>query len=150
MAAHTTGIRVLTNITVVLYRHPVTLAKLALTFDTLTTGRSDFGVGVGWYRPEFETVGVPFEQGGARTDEFLALFERVCTEPIVDFEGPFRSFEGIGFYLRPVQEGETADSRRRIRECEFSTGGTVRGWLDISRGIRGNRRGSRSIEGRLA
>lgn len=105
LAAATDCIRLATNITVVPYRHPVHLAKLALTLDELSDGRFDLGVGVGWYDREYETLDVPFAERGSRTDEFLELFARVCEEPVVSFDGPHHSFTDVGFYPRPVQDG---------------------------------------------
>lgn len=104
-AAVTEEITIGTHITVMPHRHPVLLAKQALTLDALSEGRFEFGVGVGWLADEFEVLDVPFEERGARTDEFLDLFEQVCEEGIVAFEGPFHEFDETGFYPRPVQDG---------------------------------------------
>lgn len=104
-AGATDELGVQTNITVVPYRHPVVLAKLALTMDALTEGRFTLGVGVGWYEAEFDALDVSVTERGARTDEFLSLFERACDEPVVSFDGPFHRFEGVGFHPRPAEPG---------------------------------------------
>lgn len=101
----TDDIRIGTNICVVPYRHPVQLANLALTLDQLSDGRFELGVGAGWCEPEFAALDVPAAERGPRTDEFLALFERACAEPIVSFEGEFVDIKGTAFRPRPVQEG---------------------------------------------
>lgn len=105
-AAVTEEVRIGTNVVVAPYRHPVALAKLALSLDALSRGRFELGVAPGWCRSEFEVLDVPFEERGARTDEFLALFERASAEPVVEFGGPHgRSGHRVGFYPRPVQAG---------------------------------------------
>lgn len=105
LASVTEDVRLGTNTAIVPYRHPVTLTKHALTLDALSEGRFEFGVAPGWMRTEFEVLDVPFEERGSRTDEFLDLFERACTEDRLSFDGPHHSFQEAGFHPRPVQEG---------------------------------------------
>ena len=47
------------------------LAKRLATIDVLSGGRLRLGVGVGWMREEFESVGIDFDDRGARTDELI-------------------------------------------------------------------------------
>jgi len=105
VAAITDELRVGTNVCVVPYRHPVSLAKQALTLDALAEGRFEFGVGVGVHRSEFDVLDVPYAERGSRTDEFLALFDRVREEGEVAFDGPHHAFGRTGFYPRPAREG---------------------------------------------
>ena len=105
VAGATERITIGSNICVVPYRHPVTLAKQAISLDVLSQGRFEFGVGSGWCESEFTVLDVPHHERGSRTDEFLALFDRACTEPIIDFCGPHHEFSGVGFYPRPCQDG---------------------------------------------
>jgi probable F420-dependent oxidoreductase len=90
------------NVCVVPYRHPLVLARNVLTLLSLSDGRFEFGVGAGWLRTEFEALDVPFEERGSRTDEFLELFERICREGQLAFDGPHHSFEEVGFYPQPA------------------------------------------------
>ena len=94
-----------TNICVAPLRHPVHLAKLALSLDALSAGRFEFGVAVGWLRREFAVLDVPFDERGSRTDEFLDLFATACEEPEFAFEGPHHSFDTTGFHPRPAGDG---------------------------------------------
>lgn len=123
VAAVTDDVRLGTNICVVPYRHPAHLAKLALTLDSLSAGRFELGAAPGWLESEFAALNVPFEERGSRTDEFLALFDRVCESGEVDLDGPHHSFEALGFYPRPVQDdvpvwigGDSGASFRRVAE----------------------------------
>lgn len=105
VAGVTESIRLGTNICVAPIRHPVHLAKLALSLDNLSDGRFELGVAVGWLEAEYEVLDVPFEDRGALTDEFLELFDRACSEGSFSFDGPFHSFERTGFYPRPHGDG---------------------------------------------
>jgi probable F420-dependent oxidoreductase len=119
-----------TNTCIVPYRHPVVLARNALSVEQLTGGRFDFGVAPGWLETEFEVLDVPFEERGSRTDEFLALFERACDEGEFAFDGPHHSFQRTGFYPTPDRDGppiwvggRSGASIRRV--AEFGDGWTI-------------------------
>ena len=122
VAAVTDDVRIGTKICVVPYRHPVLLAKQVLTLDNLSDGRFELGVAPGWFEAEFDVLDVPFEERGPRTDEFLALFEQVCENGEIAFEGPHHAFETTGFYPRPVGDvpvwvgGHSSPAFRRVAE----------------------------------
>ncbi len=90
-----------TGILVLPLRHPVMLAKEIATMDFLTGGRFQFGIGPGWFPPEFEAVGVSVRERGKRTDEILAAVHRLLTEDEVSFEGEFYRFENVTIEPRP-------------------------------------------------
>jgi probable F420-dependent oxidoreductase len=90
------------NVCIAPYRHPVTLTKHALTLDSLSDGRFEFGVAPGWLENEFEVLDVPFEHRGALLDEFLEIFTRACETGEFAFEGDHHSFQKTGFHPRPV------------------------------------------------
>src|SRR5262249_11531769 len=46
------------------HRHPVLMAKMLTTIDTLSNGRLICGVGVGWWQQEIEILGAPFNARG--------------------------------------------------------------------------------------
>jgi alkanesulfonate monooxygenase SsuD/methylene tetrahydromethanopterin reductase-like flavin-dependent oxidoreductase (luciferase family) len=51
------------------YRNPVLQAKMAATADVIGGGRFSFGIGAGWYEPDYVTLGVPFADAPARLRE---------------------------------------------------------------------------------
>ena len=126
VAAVTENVRIGTKICVVPYRHPVLLAKQVLTLDNLSDGRFELGVAAGWLEAEFDVLDVPFAERGSRTDEFLALLDRVREDGEVAFEGPHHAFETTGFYPRPVGDlpvwvgGHSSPAFRRV--AEYGTG----------------------------
>jgi len=111
------------NTCIVPYRNPLLLAKEAFTLEELSDGRFDFGVAPGWLRTEFESLSVPFEERGSRTDEFLKLFERARTEGKFSFDGPHHQFDETGFYPTPAEGrpkmwvgGKSGASFRRLAQ----------------------------------
>ena len=87
-------------------RDPVLLAKEVATLDYLTGGRYIFGVGPGWYGPEFEAVGYSVTERGKRTDEIIACVRRLLTEESVTHEGEFYNFKDITIEPRPPKMPE--------------------------------------------
>jgi len=100
-AALTSKVRLATGILVLPVRNPVILAKEIATLDYLSSGRYMFGVGTGWYGPEYEATGSRIEERGARTDELLSAVRRLLTEDSVTFEGRFYSFRDVTIEPRP-------------------------------------------------
>lgn len=103
-AGATTSIKLLSAVTLLPLYPPVLAAKLASALDVASRGRFHLGVGVGGEFPaEFRAVGVPPEQRGARTDEALALIDRLMTRERVNFRGPFTEITDVTIAPRPVQ-----------------------------------------------
>ena len=131
LAAVTEDITLGTNVCVAPLRHPVTLAKQALSLDSLSGGRFELGVGAGWLASEYEVLDIPFNERGGRLDEFLEILERARKEPAVAFNGEYHSFQSTGFYPRPTGDlpvmigGESGATVRRIGQ--FGDGWTAVG-----------------------
>jgi probable F420-dependent oxidoreductase len=105
ISAVTHRIRLGTGILVLPQRQPALVAKQVATLDVLSNGRVRLGVGVGWQRSEYESLGVPFEERGRRIDEAITLMRRYWTEPSVTFHGQFYRAEAMGMDPKPVQPG---------------------------------------------
>jgi probable F420-dependent oxidoreductase len=103
IAAETSDITLGTSVIILPYRNPVVVAKTIATLDVLSGGRVIFGVGPGWMREEFETLGVPIKSRGRMTDEYIhAIRELWCSEE-PSFKGEFCSFFDIKFEPKPLQ-----------------------------------------------
>lgn len=73
-----------TGVLVLPLRNPVVLAKVTSTLDQMSGGRLILGVGTGWYRREFEAVGVPFAERGALFERNIDVLNRFWTDEAVD------------------------------------------------------------------
>ncbi len=105
VASITTRVRLATGILILPQRNPLTLAKELATLDVLSEGRLDLGIGVGWLREEFEALGVPFEDRGARADEYVAAMRALWRDDPASFDGKLVSFERVHSNPKPVQAG---------------------------------------------
>ncbi len=89
LATVTERIAVGTSVLVIPYRNPVFTARALATADYLSGGRVILGAGIGWWREEFDGLGVRFEERAARTVEYLKLMKEIWAKPRVAFEGRF-------------------------------------------------------------
>ncbi len=129
VAAVTTRVRLGTAVYLVPLRHPTVTAKTFAGLDYISGGRLIFGVGVGGeFAKEFEAVGVPVTERGARTDEGLEIIRRLWSEPRVTFDGRFHRFADISLAPPPVQRphppiwvGGRSDAALR-RTARFAAG----------------------------
>ncbi|MCU1345640.1 MAG: class F420-dependent oxidoreductase, partial [Acidimicrobiia bacterium] len=64
----------------------------------------DYGVGIGWSKEEYAAVGVPWEQRGARCDDYLAAMKSLWTESPSSYHGPFVEFDSVVAHPKPVQQ----------------------------------------------
>ncbi len=94
-AAVTTRIALGTSILVLPTHNPVVLAKEIATLQHLSGGRFIYGVGTGWYPPEFEATGGTSGQRGRRTDEVLNASMQVLNAPDQTYQGTFHQFSNI-------------------------------------------------------
>ena len=105
LAGQTNSVRLGTHVLVLPYRNPVLAAKMASTLDFLSGGRVILGIGAGWMEEEFEALdSPPFADRGRVTDEYVALFRELWTNPFPEFKGRFAHASGYNFSPRPVQQ----------------------------------------------
>lgn len=104
VAARTKKIKVGTGILVMPMRNPVLLAKELATIDHISNGRLLVGAAVGWYKREFDSLGVDFTKRGKIMEQSLDIINRLWTEPKVvgDFD-PY-VLKGAVMYPKPVQK----------------------------------------------
>jgi probable F420-dependent oxidoreductase len=95
VAARTTRIRLATNVLVLGYHHPLEIAKRYGTLDVVSGGRVILGVGVGTLKDEFDLIGAPFDDRGARADDALRALRVSLSAPEPAYDGEFYSFRGL-------------------------------------------------------
>ncbi|WP_040619606.1 LLM class flavin-dependent oxidoreductase [Rhodovulum sp. PH10] len=104
IAARTKKIKLGTGILVLPLRNPVTLAKQLSSMDLLSDGRLVMGMASGWYKREFDAVGVPFEKRGKIMDENLELLEKFWTEDMVKGEWMYHKIPAGVMYPKPSRK----------------------------------------------
>lgn len=99
VAARTSKIGLATAVTVMTFRHPVMLAKQAMTLDQLSGGRFQLGLGIGAYLEETRAMwpGTRMHRGD-HADEFMRACAALFTERRASFEGEYVSFSDVESY----------------------------------------------------
>ena len=103
IAARTERIRLGTNVYILPLRHPLAVARMAMTLDLLSNGRLHFGIGLGWLEEEFDAAGVEFRSRAGRTREYVRAIRALWTESEPSFRGRYVSFGPLKFEPKPVQ-----------------------------------------------
>jgi probable F420-dependent oxidoreductase len=95
LAACTQHIRFATNVLVLGYHHPLEIAKRYGTLDVVSGGRLILGLGVGSLKEEFELLGVPFADRGARADDALRALRASLGQREPAYRGTHYAWEGF-------------------------------------------------------
>ena len=101
VAARTSTIKLGTGVLVLPLRNPVVLAKELSSLDLIAGGRLLLGMAAGWYKREFDAVGVPFQQRGRLMDRNLEILRRLWTEGQVNGEYPPHVLRGSNMSPKP-------------------------------------------------
>ncbi|HEY8090056.1 MAG TPA: LLM class F420-dependent oxidoreductase [Polyangiaceae bacterium] len=103
LAAVTKTLGFATGIVILPQRQTALVAKQAACLDVLSGGRLRLGVATGWNDVEYEALGVPFAERGARIEEQVAVLRALFTQPAVTFRGAYHSIPDAGINPLPVQ-----------------------------------------------
>jgi probable F420-dependent oxidoreductase len=110
MAAWTERLRVGTSVLLLPLYHPVVIAKQLADLDSRSGGRLTVGVGVGGeFQAEFDAVGVPVAERGARTSESIQILRALWQGGPASHQGKFWSLSDVE--LRPVRTAGSAGMR---------------------------------------
>ena len=104
IAVRTHKIKLGTGVLVLPMRNPVVLAKQLSAIDLLSEGRLIVGVATGWYKREFDAVGVPFEERGKIMEDNLEILTRLFAEDKVEGEWTYHKIPAGVMYPKPVQK----------------------------------------------
>ena len=95
VAAVTERVRLGTSILILPTRQPAVLAKEIATLHYLSGHRYIYGIGTGWYGPEFTACGVDKSERGMRTDEVLAATVALFSGKPVEFHATHYDLDGV-------------------------------------------------------
>ncbi|MCO5329185.1 MAG: LLM class F420-dependent oxidoreductase [Ilumatobacteraceae bacterium] len=146
VAARTTTLKLGTGILILPQRNPLIVAKELASLDALSGGRMICGIGVGWLEEEFDALGVPFHDRGARCDDTVDVLRKAWTGQKVSHSSPYTTFTDCISLPRPangtvpiVVGGDSPAAARRagrLGDGYFPGNGAIdhlRGRLDIMR-----------------
>jgi F420-dependent oxidoreductase-like protein len=87
------------------YRHPVLLAKQAVTIDHLSGGRLEFGIGAAWAEIEHAMYGIEgLDHRVGRLSESLQIIKSLWTEERTNFEGRYYHVKDAIANPKPLQK----------------------------------------------
>ncbi|MEV0111073.1 LLM class F420-dependent oxidoreductase [Nocardia sp. NPDC050799] len=107
-AATTTRVRLGQMCTAISYRNPAYLAKVAATVDLISGGRTEMGIGGGWYEHEWRAYGYGFPAAGerlGRLDEGVQIFRQAWQTGTATLDGRYYQVDGAIVRPLPAQEG---------------------------------------------
>jgi F420-dependent oxidoreductase-like protein len=108
LAAATSRVRLGQMCTCMSYRDPAYLAKVAATVDAVSGGRTEMGIGAGWYEHEWRAYGYGFPSAGeriARLAEGVQIMQQMWIEGVSTFSGEHYTTDGAICRPLPLQEG---------------------------------------------
>ncbi|NUO91033.1 MAG: LLM class F420-dependent oxidoreductase [Terrabacter sp.] len=105
-AAATSRVRLGQMCTCMAYRNPAYLAKVAATVDVISGGRTEMGIGAGWYEHEWRAFGYGFPKAGDRLGmlrEGVQVFRDMWTKGSATLDGRYYQVDGALCAPRPLQ-----------------------------------------------
>jgi F420-dependent oxidoreductase-like protein len=107
LARDTKRVRIGQMVTANSYRNPALQAKMASTVDVLSNGRFTFGIGAGWYEPDYRAYGYEFAGGPERLRqlrEAVQVILALWTQEEATFEGKYYQIRGAINQPKGVQQ----------------------------------------------
>jgi F420-dependent oxidoreductase-like protein len=107
-AAATRRVRLGQMCTCMGYRNPAYLAKVAATVDVISGGRTEMGIGAGWYEHEWRAYGYGFPGAGDRLgmlDEGVQIMRQLWTTGNATLDGKHYQVDGAICRPLPLQDG---------------------------------------------
>ncbi len=107
LSAITSKIRLGTMVLCSSFRNPAVLAKMAATFDVLSNGRLELGIGAGVQGDEHEAYGIPFPKPRSRIErmkESVEIIKKMWTEGKTSYQGKYCRISEAVCEPKPVQK----------------------------------------------
>jgi alkanesulfonate monooxygenase SsuD/methylene tetrahydromethanopterin reductase-like flavin-dependent oxidoreductase (luciferase family) len=107
LSSITSKVRLGTMVSCIMHRNPTLLAKMSASFDVVSNGRLEFGVGTGTGRTEHEAYGFDFFKPMIRIEhlvESLEVIKRLWTQDRANFQGKYYSLKDAVCEPKPMQK----------------------------------------------
>ena len=88
-------------------RHPAVLAQELATLDRFSDGRLIVGVGAGWNEPEYDAIGLPFDDAPVRIDrleEAIGVIRGAFGDEAFSLAGQHYAITDLDLHPKPVQQ----------------------------------------------
>jgi alkanesulfonate monooxygenase SsuD/methylene tetrahydromethanopterin reductase-like flavin-dependent oxidoreductase (luciferase family) len=105
LAAEAEGMRLGPGLLLLPLLNPVIVAEETATLDWLTGGNAIIGLGLGYRREEFDSIGVPFKERVPRFVEGVELIRKLWRGDTVEHRGRFHTVSGVQASLKPRRPG---------------------------------------------
>jgi probable F420-dependent oxidoreductase len=146
VAMTTTSLHISSQVFANDFWNPVMLAREASTIDILSEGRFEFGIGTGWFRPDYDQMGFPFDPPGVRVNrlvEAIKVIKGLFAGDPFTFNGTYytvREHTGLKSVQHPHPRFFVGGGGKRMlalaaREADIvglNVGTTVEGQLDFA------------------
>jgi F420-dependent oxidoreductase-like protein len=106
LAMRTTHLRLGALVLCNSYRNPALVAKMASTFDRISGGRLELGVGAGWMDEEYRGYGYNFPNARVRIEQLeegLEVMRRLFGESRSTFQGKYYALDDAPNNPKPLQ-----------------------------------------------
>lgn len=86
------------------FRHPALTAKIISSLHNISGGRVELGLGAGWFREEYDALGIPYPKPSVRIaqlDESLQIIKRLWHDEQASFEGEYYRIQAAPHAPKP-------------------------------------------------
>jgi F420-dependent oxidoreductase-like protein len=107
LSSITSKIRLGTMVLCTSFRNPALLAKMAATFDVVSNGRLELGIGAGVQRDEHVAYGIPFlkpRERIGRMKESVEIIKKMWTEEKASYKGKYYTINEAVCEPKPLQK----------------------------------------------
>ncbi len=107
LATLTRRVRIGSNVLCNLYRHPSLLANMASTFDVISGGRLEFGIGACWSDDECMDRGMGWPSNAVRLrmmKEAVEICKGLWTQETTTYAGKYYQLKGVYCEPKPLQK----------------------------------------------
>jgi len=107
ISAYTKKMKIGQIVTCNSYRNPALLAKMVATLDVITNGRTELGIGAGWYEEEYNSYGYHYFSDIIRIsqlEESIQIIRKLWMQKIANFHGKYYSLDGAICFPKPIQK----------------------------------------------
>jgi len=105
LAAEPEGRRLGPGVLLLRLLSPVLVAEECAPLDWMCGGKAIIGLGLGYRKEEFASIGVPFKERVPRFVESVELIRKLWRDDTVEHHGRFHSVSGVPASLKPQQKG---------------------------------------------